>query len=108
MTKKIGDMTVNDGNGLYDNEGLCDSLLMDINKIPKLLIDNQFIAFCDMIAKMGQKINNLKKGIRAEISARDEQIEDLRKLNNELAEKAFGLPVDRENEKTEGHDDGSD
>ena len=106
--KKIGDITVNDGNGLMDNEGLCDSLMMDINRIQKLLIDNQFIAFCDLIAKMGQKVSNLKKGIRAEISDRDDQIKELRKLNDELAEKAFGLPVDRENEKTEGHDDGSD
>ena len=108
MMKKIGDITVNDGNGLMDNEGLCDSLMMDINRIQKLLIDNQFIAFCDLIAKMGQKINNLKKGIRADLEAKDEQITDLRRLNNELAEKAFGLPVDTPEEKTEGKDDGSD
>ena len=106
--KKIGDITVNDGKGLMDNEGLCDSLLMDINRIQKLLIDNQFIAFCDLIAKMGQKINNLKKGIRADLEAKDEQIRDLERMNNELAEKVFGLPVDTGEEKTEGNDDGSD
>ena len=104
--KKIGDMTVNDGNGLYDNEGLCDSLLMDLNRTQKLLIDNQFIAFCDLIAKMGQKINNLKKGVRSDLDAKDEEIADLKRLNNELAEKAFGLPVDTGEEKTEGNDDG--
>lgn len=106
--KKIGDITVNDGKGLYDSEGLCDTLMMDINRIQKLLIDNQFIAFCDLIAKMGQKINNLKKGIRADLDAKDEEIADLQRLNNELAEKAFGLPVDTEKEKTEGNDDGGD
>ena len=107
MMKNIGDITVNDGNGLMDNEGLCDSLLMDINRMQKLLIDNQFIAFCDLIAKMGQKISNLKKGIRADLEAKDEQIRDLQRLNNELAENAYGLPVDTE-EKTEGNDDGGD
>ena len=106
--KKIGDMTVNDGNGLYDNEGLCDSLLMDLNRTQKLLIDNQFIAFCDLIAKMGQKINNLKKGVRSDLDAKDEEIADLKRLNNELAEKAFGLPVDTGNDGTEENNDGSD
>lgn len=106
--KKIGDITVNDGKGLYDSEGLCDSLLMDLNRMQKLLIDNQFIAFCDLIAKMGQKLANLKKGISADIADRDEQIRDLQRLNNELAEKAFGLPVDTGEEKTEEKDDGGD
>lgn len=90
--KKIGDITVNDGKGLYDSEGLCDSLLMDLNRMQKLLIDNQFIAFCDLIAKMGQKISNLKKGIRADIEDRDRQIEELNRLNT--------------GEKAEGNDDG--
>lgn len=106
--KKIGDMTVNDGNGLMDNEGLCDSLIMDLNRLPKLLIDNQFIAFGNLLAQMGQKIANLKKGISADIADRDEQIRDLQRMNNELAEKAFGLPVDTGEEKTEGKDDGGD
>lgn len=92
--KKIGDITVNDGKGLYDSEGLCDSLLMDLNRMQKLLIDNQFIAFCDLIAKMAQKINNLKKGIRSDIEDRDMQIEELNRLNT--------------GEKAEGNDDGGD
>ena len=104
--KKIGDITVNDGNGLMDNEGLCDSLMMDLNRLPKLLIDNQFIAFGNLLAQMGQKIANLKKGIRADITDRDEQIRDLQRMNNELAEKAFGLPVETENEGMEGDDNG--
>ena len=31
--KKAGDITVNDGKGLMDNEGLCDSLLLDLNNL---------------------------------------------------------------------------
>lgn len=106
MTKKIGDMTVNNGNGLMDNEGLCDSLIVDLNDMMKAMAAGQYIRYCNLTVGMVQKLTNLKKGIRTDIAARDEQIRDLQRLNNELAKKAFSLPVETENEKTEGNDNG--
>lgn len=104
--KKIGDITVNDGNGLYDNEGLCDTMIVDLNDMMKAMAAGQYIKYCSLTVGMVQKLTNLKKGIRSDLEAKDEEIADLKRLNNELAEKVFGLPVDTGEEKTEGNDDG--
>lgn len=92
-------MTVNDGKGLYDNEGMCKLLLKDLNELPKLLIDNQFIEFGRKIGEMGQKILNLHKGIRADMESKNQQIEELKRANDELLKQL--------NEK-DGGDNGAD
>ena len=94
--RKIGDITVNDGNGLLDNEGMCDSLVIDLNGLVKMLISGQFIQFCAKIPEMVVKLNNLKKGIKADIESKDKIIEELKKINDALMEEKTGLPVDKE------------
>lgn len=94
--KKIGDLNVNDGKGLYDNEGLCDSLLLDLNKLPRLLIDNQFVSCCSLIVSMTQKITNLKTGIRNDMDSMAVKIEELKKINDSLVEQMTGVPVEKE------------
>lgn len=84
--KKIGDMTVNDGNGLLDNEGLCDSLVIDCNMAVKMLATGEYIAFCGVIVQMKQKLDNLKRGIRSDISSKNEIIEELKRMNNNLSD----------------------
>ena len=84
MIKKIGDITVNDGKGLMDNEGLCDSLLLDLNNLPKALANGQYIQFCSLVSSMGQKLVNLKKGISEDIQSMRENIEEIKRVNNDL------------------------
>lgn len=88
--KKIGDITVNDGNGLWDNEGLCDTLLVDLNNLPKALANGQYIQFCALISSMGQRIANLKKGISADMESMREKVDELKRLNDELIKKDGG------------------
>lgn len=85
--KKIGDLTVNDGKGLFDNDGLCDSLLLDLNSLTKMLMTGQYIQFCATITSMGQKLVNLKKGIQADMDSMKEKVEDLKRLNDLLIKK---------------------
>lgn len=94
------EIPVNNGGGLYDNEGLCDSLIEDLNNLLKNAAAGQYIRVCSISMEIVQKLMNLKKGIRADRKSLEEQLEDLKRLNNDLAEKAFGVPVDRENETT--------
>lgn len=94
--KKIGNLTVNDGHGLLDNEGLCDSLVEDLNNLLKNIAAGQYIRVSSLVLEMVQKLMNLKKGIRNDRKSLEDQLEDLRRLNNELAEKAFGAPADSE------------
>ena len=88
--KKVGDITVNDGKGLMDNEGLCESLLMDVNNIPKILMTGQYIQFCALIAGMGQKLVNLKKGIHDDMQAMKDRVEELKRINNDLMKQVSG------------------
>lgn len=85
---------VNKG-GLYDNKGLIDSLIVDCNTLPKLLINNHFIAFGSLLSQMVQKLGSLKEGIENDMKAKDEAIADLRRLNDDLAEKVYRVPAER-------------
>ena len=95
MGKDIGGVKVNDGNGIMDNEGLIDTLLVDTNNLIKYLINGQNIAFCDLIHSIAVRLNNLKKGIKNDMAAKDEEIAELRRVNDKLAEKAYGVPVEK-------------
>ena len=100
--RKIGDITVNDGKGLIDNEGMCDSLVFDLNGLVKLLINGQFIQFCAKVPEMVLKLNNLKKGINEDLKSKDKIIEELKKINDALMEEKTGLPVDKEGTENGG------
>ena len=91
---KVGDFTVNDGKGLFDNLGIIDTLIEDCNELPKDLMNGQNVRFCKRIVHMVQKLANLKTGIEADMNDLKEQIKDLNKQNEELANQC--MPVERE------------
>ena len=97
--KKIGDISANDGGGLYDNEGLCDSLILDCNNSVKALASGNYVQFCNVIVQMVQKISNLKSGIRADTDALKANIAELKRMNDSLAEQITGLPVEKDGVK---------
>ena len=94
--KKIGDLTVNDGKGLLDNEGVCDSLINDLNNSIKLIANGQYIQFCAVVTGMAQKLINLKSGIKNDMDSMRNKVEELKRENDELVEQITGLPVDKE------------
>lgn len=71
------DLKVNDGGGLFDNIGLIDTLIVDCNELPKLLISGQGVGWCAKVVEMTQKLVNLKKGVRADVDSMRQQIETL-------------------------------
>lgn len=92
------EIRVNDGGGLLDNLGMIDSIIVDCNSLVKFLIDGKCVAFCSKIVEMVQKLSKLRGGVENDSKAKDDVIRELRKLNNDLAEGAYGVPADRENE----------
>ena len=96
IPKKIGDITVNDGRGLLDNDGLCDSLINDLNNLVKQAANGQYIQFCAVVTGMAQKLINLKTGIKNDLDSMKEKVEELKRMNDELVEQITGLPVDKE------------
>ena len=91
-------VNLNDGNGLLDSAGLIDTLIVDCNQIPKLLMEGQYVVFCNKIVEMVHKLAKLKEGVQADKQSLTNEIAEMRRMNNELAEKAFGLPVEKEAE----------
>lgn len=83
-------MTVNDGKGLYDSDGLLDSLIVDCNNVVKELCSGQYIEFCRIILEMAQKLVELKKGIKADLESKDKTIDELTGLCNELSKEKGG------------------
>lgn len=102
--KKIGDMTVNDGKGLMDNEGMCDSLGADLNMLVKAMAAGQYVAFCGKVHEMAVKLTNLKKGIKADLESKDKIIEELKQINDSLVEQITGLPVEKKDGAKNGVD----
>lgn len=96
MMKEIGNLKVNDGNGLLDNEGMCDSLVNDCNNLIKHVLNGQYILFCHTVVQMSLKLANLQKGIKADMESKDKIIEELKHINDDLQAQITGLPVEGE------------
>lgn len=75
---------MNDGKGLYDNAGLCDTILSDLNNCVKLLFDGKFIQFCAVVSSIAARVVNLKKGIENDRKSLLENVEELKRANSEL------------------------
>lgn len=67
---------VNDGGGLYDNIGFIDSLTVDCNDLPRLLIAGHYVAFCAKLVEMVKKLTLLRDGVQHDIEERDKQIKE--------------------------------
>ena len=91
----MSELKINDGGGLLDNYGMIDSLIVDCNELPKTLFEGQYVGFCAKIVEMVQKLSRLSEGIRKEEEDMKERLADVQRLNDDLAEKVYGLPVER-------------
>lgn len=105
-------MTVNDGNGLYDNVGLCDTLIENLNNLLKNVAAGQYIRVCSITMEMVQKLMNLKQGIKNDRESLENGIKELQEKYNDLAEQMFGnrpmetVPIEQALEEIKEH--GSD
>ena len=72
---------------------LIDSLILDCNNAVRHLTGGNYIAFCNVMTQLVQKIANVRKGIKADMDSKNRQIEELKEINNRLVEQVTGLPV---------------
>ena len=70
-------MNVNDGGGLYNTDGMFDSIIVDCDGLLKKLFDGQRVAFCGGVVELIQKLGALKEGVVKELSDKDKRIEEL-------------------------------
>lgn len=90
--RSIDGVTVNDGKGLLDNDGLMQTIIVDCNDAVKGVVAGNYISFCDKMVQVVQKVALLRKNWEQEMSAKDKQINDLTVRNHELLEGITGLP----------------
>ena len=90
---------VNDGKGLWDNDGVCDKAIILCNEAVKDLVGGQYLAFCNKMTQVAQILNNLKSGIKNDRESLEHKIEELKRMNDALVEEKTGLPVSKEGEQ---------
>jgi hypothetical protein len=73
-------------NGLYDNNGLIDSLITDCNETVKQVVSGNYVLFCAKVVEMVQKLSKLKEGISENTQYLKKEIADLKKLNEDLSD----------------------
>ncbi|MBQ1779223.1 MAG: hypothetical protein IIZ93_13800 [Acidaminococcaceae bacterium] len=89
--------------GIHTSVELVDSLIIDLNNLPKDLIDGQFIQFCTKISQMGQKLINLRTGIKSDTENKNQIIEELkRQLRNAGSDIEDMTPEEFSNECVKG------
>lgn len=98
----MDEIKTNDGKGFLDNEGLCDSIINDLNNLIKQVMNGQYIVFCSVVTQMAQKVLNLKAGIKHDTDALKSNIEDLKNLNNELNDELNRMLSERNESKKDG------
>ena len=78
-----GGITVNDGKGFFDSQGLLDTLIIDCNELPKVLMTGSYVGFCAKIVDMVQKLSCLKDGIKKDMDSLREQVDELSAISEE-------------------------
>ena len=89
-------MKVNDGKGLFDNEGMCDQGILIANEAVKDLATGNYIAFCNKMAQIARIFSNLKTAISNDRESLEQKVEDLKKINDALVQEKTGTPVIKE------------
>lgn len=84
---------INDGRGLWDNEGICDKGITLCNAALKDLVSGQYLSFVNKVEQIAQIFANLKKGIKNDRESLEQKIEELKRMNDALVEQKTGLPV---------------
>lgn len=78
--KKLAELPVNDGGGLYDNLGLIDTLVLDCRELFKNLVSGDYVAFEVTHIQMIQKLSNLKAGVENDTKSLQARIKELEKF----------------------------
>lgn len=99
--KTDGKIRINDGGGLYDSDGLIDTIVIDLNNLTKALVSGEFVQYSGLIFQMYQKMQRLKTGINRDREKLVERVEYLKRLTDELSGNASGEGGTAEN----GHGD---
>ena len=72
------ELNINDGGGIFDSAGFTDTIILDCNNTVKQLVGGNYIAFCNGMRGIVEKLAVLKNGTTKEKEDMQRQISELR------------------------------
>jgi hypothetical protein len=91
-------------NGVYTNVEMVESIILDLNNLPKGMIAGQFIQSCALVAQMGQKLACLRNGIKKEIENKNKIIEELKQQLRNTGTEVVDMPIEEFVQQFNGKD----
>lgn len=82
------------GKGLFDNQQLIDTMIVDCNNAVGAIAQGQYILFCRLMYEMVQKLGNLKMGVAADMRNREEIIAGLKDELRKAGVQVEDIPVE--------------
>ena len=81
MGEKI---SANDGGGLFDSIGLIDTLIVDVNALPKKLMCGEYVGFCARVVEIVQKLGQLKIGVQKDTQFLKDRVAEYAEYINKI------------------------
>jgi len=75
---------MNGEKGFLDNVDLINTLITDCNDAVMNCMSGRYIAFCNTMVQMVQKLANLKSGVKSDLESREQTIKDYERRLAEL------------------------
>ena len=95
------------GKGLYTNEELIDSMMIDLNKSVQNLVNGSYLAWCKGVGEIAQKLIVLKKSVSDEVASKNRRIEELKQNLRDCGAEVTDIPIE-EFMKKDGADNGAE
>jgi len=74
----------NKNNGLLDNVGLIETLIVDCERVMKALVSGEYMRFSALMVGMVQKLNNLHDGVKNDTESLKKQVAELQRFVDDI------------------------
>lgn len=74
----------NKTNGLLDNVGLIETLIVDCERVMKALVSGEYMRFSALMVGMVQKLNNLHDGVKNDTESLKKQVAELQRFVDDI------------------------
>lgn len=74
----------NKNNGLLDNVGLIETLIVDCERVMKALVSGEYMRFSALMVGMVQKLNNLHDGVKNDTESLKKRVAELQRFVDDI------------------------
>lgn len=85
---------MNEPEGFLNTEAMIDGMIQDCNNAVRQIATGNYIAWCNLMVQMVQKLAALKKGYKDDIDSKNQRIEDLKEMLRNRGEDIVDVPAE--------------